>query len=103
MAEPIDHGSRLYLAFLRGPVGPFTFCFGTQDEYRGGYQHYGQLAAVPEPADNALNDFGIQDRGGFTVEIADEPTDAGAADWYLLQEDGSRLLQEDLNRFAIEY
>jgi hypothetical protein len=47
---------------------------------------------VPSPDDSALNDFGLVMPGGFTVEIADEATDA---DWYILLEDGSRILLED--------
>lgn len=103
MATPTEHAKRAYLAFLRGPVGTSTFCFGTVDEYRGGFQHHGQIAAFPEPADNPLSDFGIQEGGGFTVEISDEIEGDGVLDWFLLQPDGSRVLQPALDRISLAY
>lgn len=95
MATPTEHGKREYEAFLRGPVGLNTFAFGTIDAYRNGVQHQGLLAVVPEPADNPLDDFGIQEGGGFTVVISDEIDGAGELDWFLLQENGDRIILED--------
>lgn len=92
MATPTEHAWREYLAFLRAPVPSAMFRFGTVDEYRGGLQHIGQIATIPAPDDSALNDFGMLQSGGFTVEIADEPAND---DWYLLLEDGSRIVLED--------
>lgn len=103
MASPTDHTRREYLAFLRGPVGSTTFAFGSADEYRGGVQHLGQIASLPEPNESYAGDFGIQELGEFEVEIADEVYEGGVADWFLLLETGERLLQEDQYRFAMEY
>jgi hypothetical protein len=101
MAIPTEHASREYLAFLRIPASVAMFRFGTVDQYRGGYQHFGLIAAVPSPDDSALNDFGLVMPGGFTVEIADEP---GNDDWYILFEDESRILLEDgSGDFIMEY
>jgi hypothetical protein len=100
MAIPTEHQSRAYHAFLRGPVGLNTFAFGTVDAYRGGVQHQALIAEFPDPEDNPLNDFGIQQGGGFTVEIVDEP---GTDDWLLTLEDGYFLLLEDGSRIVMEY
>lgn len=100
MAAPISHGSREASAFLRGPVGVNTFALGTVEALRGGVQHRGLLISFPEPTDNPPNDFGIQQSGGFTVEIADE----GEEDWWLMQEDGSRfVLEDDSGVLIMEY
>jgi hypothetical protein len=99
MATPTEHATRAYEAFLRGPADLNTFAFGTVDAYRGGVQHHRGIVGFPEPVDNPLNDFGIQQGGGFAVEIADE----GANDWFLLREDGSFLLREDGSKFILEY
>lgn len=103
MASPTEHVRREYLAFLRGPVGTNTFAFGSADEYRGGVQHHGQMTAPPEPAESHANDFGFQEMGEFTIEIADEVYDEGVGDWFLLMESGERLLQENLDRLVMEY
>lgn len=92
MPAPPEHADRNYNVLLRGPIGSFTFGFAIHETYRAGVQHAGLLADFPEPQDNASDDFGIQEGGGFTVEIADE---MGSADWFVLQENGSRILLED--------
>jgi hypothetical protein len=92
MPTPTEHAWRETWAFLRGPVGVDTFAFGTVDAYRNGVQHAPLLQEFPEPSDNSTDAFGIQAGGGFTVEIADELVDN---DWYLLQEDFSRIVLED--------
>lgn len=98
MPTPVDHDSREVLAFLRGPVGVNTFCFGTIDAVRGGVQHHGLMVSVPEVADPPLDDFGITQSGGFQVEIADDEQ----RDWFLLWQDGGYVLWEDLNRITME-
>lgn len=103
MASPTEHVRREYLAFVRGPVGLNTHAFGTADEYRGGVQHHGLLAAAPEPAENYASDFGIQEVSEFTVEISDEPYENGVGDWFLLLETDERVLQQDQYRLAMEY
>lgn len=99
MAFPTDHAWREYQAFLRGPVGFNSFAFGTVDAFRAGVQHLGLIITFPEPTENTSDDFGIQQSGGFTVEIADESDDS---DWYILQEDLSRILLEDLSGALIQ-
>lgn len=94
MAAPTEHESRKYQAFLRGPADTKTFAYTTvnaSDAYRSGVHHAPLMAVFPEPVDNEADEFGIMQGGGFTVEIADE--DLG--NWYVLQEDGSRILLED--------
>lgn len=92
MATPVEFAWREAQAFLRGPVGSNMFAFATTGVLRNGVQYAGLLVNFPEPQDNAVDDFGIQQGGGFTVEIADE---ADNADWILLTEDGSFFLLED--------
>ena len=103
MALPTEHALRETLAFVRGPVPTNQYAYGTVDSYRGGVQHHGLLVSFPEPQDGALNDFGIQQSGGFVIEIADELEAGGTADWILLLEDGSALLTEDLGHFIQEF
>ncbi len=91
MATPTEHAKREYEVFLRGPADVNTFAFGTVDAYRSSVQHLGLLSIIPEPVDNPLNDFGIQEGGGFTVEIVDD----AATSWYWLWPDGTRITLED--------
>lgn len=43
---------------------------GTVESYRGGGWSVPCIAAFSDPADNALGDFGIQEGGGFSVDVA---------------------------------
>lgn len=92
MAFPPEFLTRTVAAFLRGPVGDNTFRLATAEGVRNGIAYQGLLVRFPEPQDNAVDDFGIQKGGGFTVEISDELDDA---DWVLLTEDGGFFLLED--------
>jgi hypothetical protein len=104
MATPTPHDKREYEAFLRGPAAVNTFAFGTVDAYRSSVQHHGQLAVIPEPAENPLSDFGIQEGGGFTVVISDEVAGDGVLDWFLLMEGGAGyILAEDGSKIILEY
>lgn len=97
-----EHNRREYEVYLRGPVGLNTFGFcttNTSNAYRAGVQHQPLMATFPEPSQDFDEEFGLMAPSGFTVEIADE----GTEDWFLLLEDGSLLLQEDLYRFVMEY
>jgi hypothetical protein len=101
MATPTEAAKREYFAFLRGPVGFNTFAYGTVDDERGGVSYQGLLAEFPAPVDNRSDDFGIQEGGGFTIEISDEVHENGEADWLVLDEAGDPLLDEELE-FIIE-
>jgi hypothetical protein len=92
MAIPVEFSWREAQAFLRGPIGRNTFRFATSGIVRNALQYQGLLVDFPAPQDNAVDDFGIQQGGGFTVEIADESDES---DWLLLTEDGSFFLLED--------
>src|SRR5258706_10646609 len=99
MAQLDDRLQRDYEVYLHGPVGVNTCAFGTVAAVRSGVQHVALLSIFPEPADNGSDDFGIQEPGNFTVEIADEASEGGidglGPDWYLLWEDGTRIVLED--------
>jgi hypothetical protein len=92
VATPLEHAKRAYAVFLRGPVPSYAFGFSLVDTFRAGLQHLGLMNVVPEPSDSMESDFGILVGGGFTVEITDED---GTADWFLLYENGNRILLED--------
>jgi hypothetical protein len=92
VATPVEHVKREYAVYLRGPAPSYPFAFALVDAYRAGIQHAGLITVIPAPSDSEENDFGILVGGGFTVELTDE---ASNIDWYLLHEDGSRILLED--------
>jgi hypothetical protein len=92
LASPLEHLSRTYAVYLRGPAPANSIAFATKDDIRAGVQHLGRLTVMPAPSDNMESDFGILVGGSFTVEIADEDS---AVDWYLLYENGDRILLED--------
>lgn len=63
---------REYYVFLRAPGGGVPLRrYGTVDAYRQGGDHLGRIAVIPEPQDSFTNDFGIQEVGAVTVQIAD--------------------------------
>lgn len=69
---------RDYEVFLRGPAtAPLGGRFGTVDAYRNGEQFLGRLAVFPEPQDAFATDFGVQESGEVTVQIAN-PEDPDA-------------------------
>lgn len=101
MATPLESAKRETQAFLRGPVGYNTLRVATTGVVRAGIQYAGLMPDFPAPQDNAVDDFGIQQGGSFSVEFVDEPDDS---DWFLLNEDGSFLLLEDgSGRLIIDY
>lgn len=68
--SPIKRAGREVAAFLRGPVAGITHAFGNRDELRFHRWHSAALKVLPEPQDNSGNDFGFQEGGGFTADIA---------------------------------
>lgn len=92
MATPIESASRETQAFLRAPAGDNTYCLATVETVRNGLQYSGRILDFPAPQDNAVDDFGIQQGGGFTVEIADEPNDD---EWPILDQAGDFMQTND--------
>ncbi|MGD9953463.1 MAG: hypothetical protein AB7S87_12875 [Burkholderiales bacterium] len=86
---PLDHAWREYEQYLRGPVGGIVFRFGTVAGLRDGAWHTPNIQAFSSPVDNALGDFGIQEGGGFTVDLTS--VDGVAADFATV---GSALRNE---------
>lgn len=66
---PVQHSWREYEQYLRGPMSGVVYRFGSVKAYRGGNWHTQNIAAFSEPQDNSANDFGIQEGGGFTVDL----------------------------------
>lgn len=71
MPGPIAHAVRNYLALLRGPVSTNAHTFASQEITRNGLAYKGLMTVFPEPASPGGGDFGIQEQGGFSVELAD--------------------------------
>lgn len=99
MPEPPELVGRDYDAFLRGPVGTDTFCFGTRAAWRNSLEHAPRLSVHPAPSDPGESEFGIVGAGTFKVEIADEDD----VDWFLEWPDGSFILWENLEQIVVEY
>jgi hypothetical protein len=66
---PVAHDYRKYQQFLRGPLSGVVYRFGSVKAYRGGAWHTANIREFSAPQENALDEFGIQQGGGFSVEL----------------------------------
>lgn len=71
---PIEHAWREYEQYLRGPTSGILYYLGTVEALRAGQWHAKNISAFSEPSDSFGDDFGIQQGGGFTVELVSTDT-----------------------------